>query len=108
AISFSGIGGISSLDVNRIVEDIKSKASGDIKECIKLAQESNIEADGDVLEGDPASEILRYCEEKNADLIVTGCRGMSKWKRLLIGSVSNSIVSESKVPVLVVKTAFSS
>ncbi|MEM0219964.1 MAG: universal stress protein [Thermoproteota archaeon] len=33
---------------------------------------------------------------------------MSKWKRLLIGSVSNSIVSESKVPVLVVKTAFSS
>ena len=107
SISVSDLRGTSSLDINRVIEEIKTKASGDIRECIKLAQDSNIEADGDVLEGDPASEILRYCEEIKADLIVTGCRGMSRWKRLLIGSVSSRVVSESKVPTLVVKTAIS-
>jgi len=107
AISVSDLRGTSSLDINRVIEEIKTKASGDIRECIKLAQSSNVEADGEVLEGDPASEILRYCEEIKADLIVTGCRGMSRWKRLLIGSVSSRIVSESKVPTLVVKATTS-
>ncbi|MGB9759216.1 MAG: universal stress protein [Thermoproteota archaeon] len=107
SISVSDLRGASSLDINRIIEEIKTKASGDIRECIKLAQDSNVEADGDVLEGDPASEILRYCEEIKADLIVTGCRGMSRWKRLLIGSVSSRVVAESKVPTLVVKGATS-
>lgn len=103
SVSISDLRKVSSLDINRAIEEIKSKVSGDVKECIKLAQERGIEADGDVLEGDPASEILRYCDGVNADLIVTGCRGMSRWKRLLIGSVSSRIVSESKVPTLVVK-----
>jgi len=107
SISVSDLRGASSLDINRIIEEIKTKASGDIRECIKLAQSGNVEADGEVLEGDPASEILRYCEEIKADLIVTGCRGMSRWKRLLIGSVSSRIVSESKVPTLVVKATTS-
>lgn len=108
AISISDLNRASSLSVNRVIEEIKSKASGDIKECIRLAQNNGVEADGDVLEGDPASEILKYSEEIKADLIVTGCRGMSRWKRLLIGSVSSRVVSESKVPTLVVKTETSS
>jgi len=93
----------SSFDVVRAIRDIKAKASGDVKQCIKLAQERGLEADGDVLEGDPASEILRYSGEIQADLIVTGSRGLSLWKRLLMGSVSNRIVSESRVATLVVK-----
>jgi len=108
AISISDLNRASSLSVNRVIEEIKSKASGDIKECIRIAQNNGVEADGDVLEGDPASEILKYSEEIKADLIVTGCRGMSRWKRLLIGSVSSRVVSESKVPTLVVKTETSS
>ncbi|ABL78863.1 universal stress protein [Thermofilum pendens] len=94
---------VPSLDVGRVIAEIKSKASVDVRECLRLAQSRGVDAEGDVLEGDPASEILRYAEEVKADLIVTGSRGLSLWKRIFIGSVSSKIVSESKVPVLVVK-----
>ena len=40
---------------------------------------------------------------KGFDLIVMGSKGMSRFKRLLMGSVSNMIVQNSDVPVLIVK-----
>jgi len=92
-----------SFDVARVIGDLRAKASGDVKQCIKIAEENSLESDGDVLEGDPASEILRYSVEIKADLIITGSRGLSLWKRLLMGSVSHRIVSESKVATLVVR-----
>jgi len=92
-----------SLDIDRVIEDLRAKASGDIKQCIKIAEENGLVADGDVLEGDPATEVLRHSGEMKADLIVTGSRGLSLWKRLLMGSVSHRIVSESKVATLVVR-----
>jgi len=94
---------ISSYSISKAIEEIKSKASGDLRECIRIAKESGVDVDGEILEGDPAAEILRYSEEKNVDLIITGSRGLSRWKRLLMGSVSNRIVSEAKVATLVVK-----
>ncbi len=93
----------SSFNVAGAIREIKAKASGHIKRCIVLAQEKGLEADGEVLDGDPASEILRYSGEIGADLIVTGSRGLSSWKRLVLGSVSNRIVSEAKVATLVIK-----
>jgi nucleotide-binding universal stress UspA family protein len=92
-----------SIDIDRVIEDLRAKASGDIRQCIKIAEENGLEADGDVLEGDPATEVLRHSGEMKADLIVTGSRGLSLWKRLLMGSVSHRIVSESKVATLVVR-----
>ena len=92
-----------SIDVTRIIGDLRAEAAGDVEQCLRLAQEKGLEADGDVLEGDPTSEILRHSGEIKADLIVTGSRGLSLWKRLLMGSVSHRIVSESKVANLVVR-----
>ncbi|MGD0396119.1 MAG: universal stress protein [Nitrososphaerales archaeon] len=51
--------------------------------------------------GSPAVEILRA--SKGFDLIVIGAKGLSRFKRLLLGSVSNSVVQGSKVPVLLVR-----
>jgi nucleotide-binding universal stress UspA family protein len=51
--------------------------------------------------GDPATEILKA--SKGYDLIVIGSRGLGSLKRLFLGSVSNSVVQQSKVPVLVVR-----
>lgn len=103
SISFSLSPHGPSIDIGRVIEDLRAKASGDIKQCIRLAEENGLDADGDILEGDPATEILGYSGEIKADLIVTGSRGLSLWKRLLMGSVSNRIVSESKIATLVVR-----
>jgi nucleotide-binding universal stress UspA family protein len=47
--------------------------------------------------------ILEYAEEKNIDLIAVGTRGRSGFKRLLLGSIASSVVSNAHCPVMVIK-----
>ncbi len=49
------------------------------------------------------SAIVEYAEEQNADLIVMGTRGLSGFKRLLLGSVALGVATYSTCPVLVIK-----
>jgi nucleotide-binding universal stress UspA family protein len=51
--------------------------------------------------GSPASEILKA--SKSFDLVVMGSRGLGRIPRLFLGSVSNTVVQNSKVPVLIVR-----
>jgi len=48
-------------------------------------------------------EIVEYAEDNNVDIIVVGSRGMTGFKRILLGSVASDIVTYSHCPVLVVK-----
>jgi nucleotide-binding universal stress UspA family protein len=47
--------------------------------------------------------IVDYAEHKGIDLIVIGSRGLSGFKKLLLGSVASGIVTYAHCPVLVVK-----
>ncbi len=49
----------------------------------------------------PSDGILAAAEENNCDLIVMGSHGRRGLSRLLLGSQANSVVSQSKVPVLI-------
>uniref|UniRef100_A0A0B6ZAV4 UspA domain-containing protein n=1 Tax=Arion vulgaris TaxID=1028688 RepID=A0A0B6ZAV4_9EUPU len=46
-------------------------------------------------------EIIKYAEDVQAGLIVLGNKGQGKLRRTLLGSVSDSVVHHSPVPVLV-------
>lgn len=56
-----------------------------------------------VLEGDPASEIVRYATEQKADVIVIGTHGRTGVDRLVLGSVAERVMREAPCSVLVVK-----
>ncbi|MEM0468400.1 MAG: universal stress protein [Pyrobaculum sp.] len=60
-------------------------------------------AEAEVRSGNPPTEILNYAEEREVDLIVMGSRGLSAIQRLVLGSVSQTVVSRARVPVLVVR-----
>ncbi|MFB6075402.1 MAG: universal stress protein [Haloarculaceae archaeon] len=64
-------------------------------------------ADGDlttaVREGDPASEIVAYAREQDADVIATGTRGRHGEHRFLLGSVADAVVRRAEMPVLTVR-----
>ena len=53
--------------------------------------------------GHPDAEILHLAEEIGAGLVVVGSRGLGPVRRLLVGSVSSSVVRHAHVPVLVVR-----
>jgi nucleotide-binding universal stress UspA family protein len=56
-----------------------------------------------IVNGDPAAEIIRLAHIYHADLIVIGTRGLTGVKRILQGSVSSQVVAEAPCSVLVVK-----
>lgn len=53
--------------------------------------------------GSPAVVILDFAGTNDIDLIVMGSRGLGVVKGVLLGSVSQYVVEQSKCPVLVVK-----
>ena len=55
-----------------------------------------------LLDGDPAREILRAAREGEHDLIVMGSRGRGRVTAALLGSVSNHVMHDADVPVMIV------
>jgi nucleotide-binding universal stress UspA family protein len=55
-----------------------------------------------LLDGDPAREILRAAREGDHDLIVMGSRGRGRVTAALLGSVSNHVMHDAPVPVMIV------
>jgi nucleotide-binding universal stress UspA family protein len=55
-----------------------------------------------VLAGDPAEELLRLAQKRNADLIITGSHGHNFLSRLMLGSVSTRLLRKSGRSILVV------
>ncbi|MCK9579706.1 MAG: universal stress protein [Methanoregula sp.] len=53
--------------------------------------------------GHAGSEVINLAEKNKADLVVVGSHGKSQTDRLLIGSVSNFVVTHSKVSTMVVR-----
>ena len=55
-----------------------------------------------IRKGHPAEEILKTATEEKADMIVIGSRGKGA-RHLFIGSVSNEVVNNAEIPVMIVK-----
>ncbi len=56
-----------------------------------------------LLMGEPADSIVELAQKEHADLIVLGSHGRTGLARLLLGSVTESIMRRASCPVLVMK-----
>jgi nucleotide-binding universal stress UspA family protein len=65
--------------------------------------EIGIAATPHVRSGDPAHEILAAAEDRGADLIVMGSRGLGGLDRLLLGSVARNVLSHAHCSVLILR-----
>ncbi|MBM3910377.1 MAG: universal stress protein [Thaumarchaeota archaeon] len=53
--------------------------------------------------GNTGQQIISFAEKNSYDMIVMGARGLTGAKEKFLGSVSNYVMHESKIPVLIVK-----
>ncbi len=53
--------------------------------------------------GNVTETVLQTAAEEQCDLIVLGSRGLSGFKRLMLGSISNAVTAKAQCPVLVIK-----
>lgn len=68
----------------------------------EAAKAAGVEVEFVTLEGHPAEKILDFAEKQNVDMIVVGSLGKTDVESFLLGSVSEKVVRNAKVPVLVV------
>jgi nucleotide-binding universal stress UspA family protein len=69
---------------------------------LRAALPQSLSLTGETLNGPPREVILDEADRWNADLIVMGSHGYGPWKRLLLGSVSQAVVSHANCSVEVV------
>ena len=55
-----------------------------------------------LLDGDPARELLRAARDGDHDVLVMGSRGRGRMTAALLGSVSNRVMHDAEIPVIVV------
>ena len=79
------------------------KAKEMLETTKKYCEKQEIQFTSKVLSGNPSSEIIKFAQTQNMDMIVIGSKGLGGIKGKVLGSVTNSIVHESKISVLVVK-----
>ena len=74
------------------------------EEAERIKGNGVVEVETYAREGDPADAILDVAEEKNADLIVVGNKGMTGARRFLLGSVPNKVSHHAPCNVMIVRT----
>ena len=99
-------------DIDDTPEDVQSDLEAAIAETGEEAldvvrEEAEAIAAPDVVtavrEGDPASEIIDYATEVDADVVGMGTRGRSGDHAVLLGSVAEAVVRHAPMPVLTVR-----
>lgn len=86
------------------VEETRLEEQASMLDQIKQALDTaDIRHQFIVKSGDPATEICQYADDEQVDLIVMGCHEKGALQRLFLGSVSQKVVQDASVPVLVVK-----
>ncbi|MBA3748841.1 MAG: universal stress protein [Solirubrobacterales bacterium] len=80
----------------------------DVKATLEVAaaeiRAAGVDVEVFARQGDPADAILDVAEERGADLIVVGNKGMTGAKRFLLGSVPNKISHHAPCSVLIIRT----
>ncbi|WP_134704661.1 universal stress protein [Ammoniphilus sp. YIM 78166] len=86
-----------------VLSVLEDQAHDALKETEALLQAKGLDYELEVAWGDPASEITSHAKRGQFDVIVMGSRGLGRVSEVLMGSVSQRVLHESKCPVMIVK-----
>lgn len=75
-----------------------------LSDAADIARAEGVEANTHARQGDPSDAILDVAEERGADLIIVGNKGMTGAKRFLLGSVPDKISHHAPCSVMIIRT----
>jgi nucleotide-binding universal stress UspA family protein len=88
-----------------VIEANKLRLSNEIAEALREADGHHVDWTLQVITGEDAAEaVLDLVAGSDAELLVVGARRRSRVGKFLMGSVTQSIILDADIPVLVVKT----
>lgn len=98
--------GSAQIDIDNATSTLDKKNLNASKELINFLiarfTAEMVHAEGISIVGDPKHALLKYLEDSNPDMVVIGQRGMGAVSRAFLGSVSDYLVHNAKLPITVV------
>ncbi|MCX0335108.1 universal stress protein [Acinetobacter radioresistens] len=96
------------VDTQTLVEDYRNKAKQEIQKTLDQAKAlfaaEGVEVETRLTEGQEIyKEIINTAEEINADLIIMGSHGRKGIKKIFLGSVAQSVLAATHLPVMIIK-----
>jgi len=87
-----------------VLENV-SHAAGEhaLQSAEALLRVAGIDFERAVVSGDPAHAVVELIEESGCDMVIIGSNGMGLLRSALQGSVAQTLIHDSPVPVLLVK-----
>lgn len=87
-----------------VLERISGSAGSHSLEAAQaMLQGAGVTFEREVGSGDPGHVLLEVIERYQCDAVVMGARGMGALRHALLGSVSQSVLQDSPVPVTIVQ-----
>ncbi|MCH4248299.1 MAG: universal stress protein [Acinetobacter populi] len=100
--------GVEFINTRDMQDDYLKQARAGIQQILDQAKQQfaqqGIEVDTKIVEGQIIhKEIVNAVEQLHADLLVIGSHGRKGIKKMVLGSVAQSVLGEINIPVLVVR-----
>jgi nucleotide-binding universal stress UspA family protein len=98
-------GSVNQISIEGIIEDAKRKAQAWFDKVQEEADENNVKLRREIIVNSRSivGAVVDYAEHEGVDLIVIGSRGLSGFKKLLLGSTALGLVTYAHCPILVVR-----
>jgi nucleotide-binding universal stress UspA family protein len=90
-------------EIDRAQDELRADGTTRLASLVDKLQGQGIRASFAVVDGHPAREILGFARENNVDLIAMTSHGRTGLARAVLGSVTDMVLREADVPVLIVR-----
>ena len=99
----TGMEGGAMANYDAIMEHQNERAENLLTEASERAAESGVDVETDHVVGSVSRSIIEYVEGNEVDHVVIGSHGRTGARRILLGSVAETVTRRSPVPVTIVR-----
>eukprot|EP00897_Mesotaenium_endlicherianum_P004330 jgi/Mesen1/3925/ME000209S02930 len=85
-------------------EKIVDLSKGLVDKYMRQCAQAKIHCEGEITKGDPGAHIVEEAEKQNVDAVVIGCHDVGALQRAFLGSISDHVLHNCPVPVVIVRS----
>lgn len=86
-----------------IEAQVEEHAAGVMKRTLDVFRNAGVEVQGEILKGKPGELIAATARNEGFNQIVMGAHGVSKLRGVVLGSITQQVLSLAECPVTIVK-----
>ncbi|WP_436911899.1 universal stress protein [Halosimplex marinum] len=86
----------------QVTDVLEGEGQKIVEDAAARARNVGVDTVDEVIQGGPSETICEYVDNRGIDLVVMGTRGSRDIERIILGSVTERVVRNTTVPVLVV------